>query len=130
MRQRFKIPTGRQLCVSAKPNNRIVKIADKSELFSTPVYRYEFFAGVRRRYLKDENEPAVLEKKVINVITKSYRETLALQRRKIDTILQDVYVVIPKYHDCNVGDIIFVIQKMQGEDNDTIAVEICKKLNV
>ena len=118
MRKRF-LPSER-IPVKAKPNKALVQVGKA----------YHVFHKIKRKYLTDEWEWDAYMSKIDRIFRRRYNEFIIEEKEKINKILQDVYVVIPKYPETAVGEILLIIQSLKDEPTDVIAVEICKKLNL
>ena len=118
MRKRFLIND--RLPVKAKPNKALVQVGKS----------FHIFRRIKRKYLKDEYEWDVYMSRIDRIFKRRYNEIISDERKKINQILGDVYVVIPKYPENAIGEISLIIQSLKDEPNDVIAVEICKTFNL
>lgn len=118
MRKRFN-PSD-LLPAKARPNQHLIQIGK----------RYIFNDTIRRRYTSDEIADAKIGEKLPKIIKRKYEEYIKDYREEIDAVLGDVYVVIPHYPDCSIGDLIKIVQQLRNEPTDIVAIEICKHLNI
>lgn len=117
MRKRFN-PSD-LLPVKARFNQRLVQVGRKY-----------YLSGARRRYTSDEMAEEKIVEKLHRVIKKEYKDNINLHKKKIDSVLGDVYVVIPHYPESSISDIIILIEKMPDKPTDIVAAEICKHLKI